>query len=69
MIPWTNSDKIVVLLTTLEDEAKGGKANVNIRCPVCDTDSLHYDRKNLFCMTAWCSQCQQGFKQGEKEKL
>ena len=36
----------------------------DLTCPVCGTNTLAYRRTAICTMTAWCSHCQCGIKQG-----
>ena len=63
---WTNSELIAVSLAMQQDREYA--ANVGIRCPVCETNSLDYERFNVFDAVAWCRECQTGLQQGKGEK-
>ena len=61
---WDNSQCISASVAI--DRDKGFDANVNIECPNCRQLTLSYDRTSIFDMTAWCSTCRAGIKQGSK---
>lgn len=64
---WTCGDKLQVMAAAWKD--KGYSANVDIKCPICETDSLSYDNPNPFDMSAWCSNCESGMTQGKGAKV
>lgn len=60
---WTDGEQLYVMHAVWCD--KGYSANLNIKCPVCRNQTLSYKQASIFDMSAWCSNCQSGIKQGK----
>ncbi len=60
---WTDGERLQVLRAVWNDSEYS--ANVNIQCPICKKDALNYTEASIFDMSAWCTECQAGVKQGE----
>lgn len=58
---WSDTQKLVVLLSV---NKSGYSADVNAKCQVCQSDTLSFERTNVFKMWAWCDNCHTGIQQG-----
>ena len=61
---WNNSDILAAYGAAVDDSRTGFVANVGVHCPVCETDSLDYERFTQIDMVVWCRRCKAGLKQG-----
>ena len=64
--PWNSGQRISVLSAVDRDyKAIEMNGRDDLRCPVCENDTLKYRRTGYFAMTAWCDHCNAGMKQGD----
>lgn len=63
---WSNSEKIAVVVAIDEDQKTNEMTGASgLKCPVCEADSLKYNRETPLSLIAWCSYCETGLQQGK----
>ena len=62
---WSNSEKIAVVVAIDDDQKTNDMTGATwLKCPVCESESLKYNRETPLSLIAWCSYCETGLQQG-----